>query len=499
MTTKNEKPIVLMLIEGWGLSANWRGNAIASAKADNFQRFWNSYYHLVLRANSPLKLSAVPDPLANYYSISAGENLPDPHSFILDNISKQSDAGARLFRGLAKSNGALHLVGNISKNSEFGDLNVLDALIRLAKEQKIYRLYLHILADDSYKDKKSFLDRITELEQLISQHDLGEIATISGMSVASNENSLRDYIDVLRSRTGGRSIDVSQAVNHCSSHLDKMEPAILTDSKDAFIKDFDTVIFFNHQLDCSKMIINQLLATGSGGQKNKLNFTEIWTLVNFPSIYSDKINCLFPLNTEESLASAISRSKTGSFLISEADRNVALSFYFDASHFTKNAFIQSNGDNGYLSQWRKIINTTNARISDAIDSSQYSLIIGNYSVLPKLCRFGSFDDIVMGVLELDRSMLKLADKVLEQDGILFIASPYGLAEKVELGYKRNGVPLTSSGGSVPLIIVANNSQVSDFRKNLPKESINELISPRKDLTAIHRLLLLLLSKEGLIS
>lgn len=500
MNANNPKSIILMLIEGWGLSPKWSGNAIVAANPTFFQHFWRTYYHLALNTknnrNMPLSQNRE-DPFANYYSIATGKTMPNFHAFILEEISAKNMNSSSLFNNSKSHNSAVHLIGSLSKNAEYGDLKIVEEIIRQAKERKIFRLYVHILADNTFADKKSYCERISELEQILSHYDLGEIATICGLSSLKSDELLRQYFNLLLKGIGERYIDTSQAVNRQSKAPELLKPSVLIDNPDALIKDFDTAIFFNHQLDSSKVVINQLIESDSRNIREKPNFIKIFTLVNFPTIFSEKINSLFQINKGKSLAAELKESASSSFFISEAKKSAQFNFYFDANNFTKSAFIQEDSDRNYLSQWRGIITATNTRIVEAITKSQYKLIVGNYSILPHLCQDGGFKDIVHGVTELDNSIAKIAEATLKNNGVLIIASPYGLAEQIDLEYKKSGtISARSTNNPVPLIVVADNSQISDHKNTNPKESINELVSPKKDLTTIHHLLLLL-CKESL--
>lgn len=494
MSEKTVKPIVLMLIEGWGLSANWRGNAIMSAKAENFQNFWHSYYHLALKTESAKQTSERKNPLQNYYMISTGKSIKDQLQFISDNM-KERESLARLFVHAANHNSSVHLVGSISHKSQFGDFEILKRLITSAKDNKIFRLYIHLLLDDTYHDKNSFLSRIIELEQFISQQDLGEIVSLAGATSLNQDEYLQNYIRLLRKGSGDRYIDIAQAIHHATDPLDKMRPSTLTESKDALVKNFDTVIFFNHQIESSRSIIDRLASADANSRKKSMNFCEIWTLINFPTIFTDRVNFILPINKDESLAVKAKQKNLKSFFISEADRSADLGFYFDTNDFSRSAYIQSEEGKSYLSQWRHIIKSTDVRIINAVNENEYKLIIGNYSALPKICRYGDFNGIVQGIRELDRSIALIAKEVLERDGIFLIVSPYGLVEKADLGYKRDDDFIPSSDNPVPLIIIANNSQVSSHHQQAINKSLDEIISARKNLTTVHKLLLLLMNDE----
>ena len=123
-------PVVLCLLEGFGLSSSWRGNAIASANPQNFNELWSTYKHKLL---FPIRSASEPvfDNSEFFLtSLFSGHTERSNHEILAASIESgqldNSPALLKSFEQVKKSNSSLHLIGNLSNSSgEYADIRHL--------------------------------------------------------------------------------------------------------------------------------------------------------------------------------------------------------------------------------------------------------------------------------------------------------------------------------------------------------------------------------------
>src|SRR3990172_11429455 len=141
------RPIVLIVIDGWGISPTWGGNAIAMAKTPVMDQLWREYPHQILQAFR--KLAGPTGQISNseigHGSIGTGRMIPQDLQRINEAITNGSFLKNDVLRSIKKhindNNSALHLIGLISDGGIHSSIDHLFALLEFANQQKIQKVY----------------------------------------------------------------------------------------------------------------------------------------------------------------------------------------------------------------------------------------------------------------------------------------------------------------------------------------------------------------------
>lgn len=260
------KPVVLIILDGWGLAPEGPGNAIALAKTPNFDRFWAAYPHTQLEASGEavgLPRGEMGNSETGHLNIGAGrivyQDLPRINMSIAEGTFFKIPTLLMAAEHVKKNNTNLHLMGLVSDAGVHSSLIHLFALLHFAKDQGLKNVYLHLFTDGRDSPPNSSLIYIKKIQEKIQEFGVGQIATLIGRFYAMDrdnrwERTQKAY-ELLTEGKGQKFNSVPEAIeaSYKAGKTDEfIEPVILTkeDGQPAgLINDNDAIIFFNFRID----------------------------------------------------------------------------------------------------------------------------------------------------------------------------------------------------------------------------------------------------------
>ena len=183
------KPVVLMIMDGWGVAVPSGANAISLAKKPNFDLWLNTYPAMVLQAAGEavgLSWGEMGNSEVGHLSLGAGkiiyQNLPRITRSISDGSYFRNQAFLKAVNQAKEKKGALHIMGLLSPGGIHSYNEHLYALIELAKNQKVDNVFIHVFLDGRDTEYNSGTRFVKELQKKFKQIGTGNIASISGRS-----------------------------------------------------------------------------------------------------------------------------------------------------------------------------------------------------------------------------------------------------------------------------------------------------------------------------
>lgn len=255
------KPVVLIILDGWGLAAEGPGNAITQAKTPNFDRLWAVYPHTQLVASGEvvgLPRGEDGNSETGHLNLGAGQivfqELPRINRAIADGSFFQVPAFKTAAEHVRKNNSSLHFLGLVGAGGVHSSLEHFFALLHFAKKENLQNVFLHLFTDGRDSPPSSAITYIAQIETEIAKTGLGKIATLVGRYFALDrdnrwERTQKAYEVMVLGK--GKIAPSAQEGIHQSYRAGKtdefIEPIIL--DKNGLIKDHDAVIFFNFRID----------------------------------------------------------------------------------------------------------------------------------------------------------------------------------------------------------------------------------------------------------
>lgn len=260
-----KKPVVLIILDGWGIAPPGPGNAVSGAKLKHLPKLWNMYPHGKLQASGEavgLPKGEDGNTETGHLNIGAGrivyQDLPRINMAIADGSFYQNNAFKGALEHCQKNNSNLHIMGLIGAGGVHSNVEHLYALLWFCKNNGFSRVFLHLITDGRDSPPKSAITYIAQIEDEVSRVGIGVVATVVGRYFAMDrdhrwERTQKSYIALTESK-GLMASSAKAAVEQAyqGNVTDEfIEPTIITQDgvPIARIKDNDSVIFFNYRID----------------------------------------------------------------------------------------------------------------------------------------------------------------------------------------------------------------------------------------------------------
>ena len=197
-----KKPVVLIIMDGYGYNESSCGNAICAAGSKNICSYFSKYPYTLLGA-SGLDVGLPDGQMGNsevgHTNIGAGRVVYQELTRITKSIGDgdffTNEEFIRACENCKKNNSALHLVGLVSDGGVHSHNEHLYALLEMAKKQGIERVYVHALLDGRDVPPSSAYDYIVELENKMSEISSGKIASVMGRYYAMDRDNRWDRVE----------------------------------------------------------------------------------------------------------------------------------------------------------------------------------------------------------------------------------------------------------------------------------------------------------------
>ena len=251
-------PAILMIADGLGVSEESAGNAVWAASTPALDRFRREYAYTTLAASGPeagLPEGQCGNSETGHLLIGAGrlfkQDLTRVSEAISDGSFFQNPAYLKAMDNCRESGAALHLIGLLSDGGVYSHTDHLFALLRMAKEQGLKRVWIHAILDGHTAPPTSGADFLRRTESVCRDLGVGAIATVMGrrfgMDRAGRWDLIEEAYDALVYGEGADiNPDAAEAVERsyrAGMTDDSVEPIIC--DADGTVSDHDSVIFFN--------------------------------------------------------------------------------------------------------------------------------------------------------------------------------------------------------------------------------------------------------------
>lgn len=262
------KPVVLVILDGWGLRKAKEGNAVLLARTPNLDQLWQSYPHTQLLCSGEavgLQPGQMGDSNVGHMNIGAGRIVYQPLVRINQSIRQDGlRSNAVLSELFRQSKGhALHLMGLLSDGGVHSHIEHVYALLRLAKQAGLKRVYVHAFLDGRDTPPQSALHYISQLEQVMQAEGVGQIATVMGRFYAMDRDKRWDRVEAayhsLISGRGQMAATAEAAVlqAYATGATDEFVPPTVI-LPEGLIKSGDAVFMWNFRADRARELVHAL-------------------------------------------------------------------------------------------------------------------------------------------------------------------------------------------------------------------------------------------------
>lgn len=272
-------PLALIIIDGWGYSPRREGNAIALAATPFYDELCENYPQTLLEASGTrvgLPAGVMGNSEVGHLNIGAGRVIRMDVSRVDHDIATgeffRNEVLLAAMDGVKKRGKALHLMGLLSDGQVHSSQEHLYALLRLAKQRGLDRVFIHCFLDGRDTPPSSAVHYLAALQKQLAEIGCGQVATLIGRYYAMDrdkrwERTQRAYELLVRGK-GERAVDPVAAIRGYYERgiTDEfVEPTVIVGANGepvATIQDGDAVIFFNFRPDRARQLTSALAVPG---------------------------------------------------------------------------------------------------------------------------------------------------------------------------------------------------------------------------------------------
>jgi 2,3-bisphosphoglycerate-independent phosphoglycerate mutase len=464
MTNKTRKPILLCILDGFGIGDETdRNNAIARAKMPNYRRFLKQYPHSSL-ITSGLDVGLPEGQMGNsevgHMTIGAGriifQDLPRINNAIADGSFAKNEKLQKLISDLKSSGKACHLMGLLSDGGVHSHINHIAFLANLLAENGV-KVFLHAFLDGRDVAQKSAITYLRGLTPTKGSDPLFQIATVSGRYFAMDRDKKWDRIELATNAM------ISAQGEKFSDAISAVEKAYENGATDEFIKpcvignysginEGDALIFCNFRADRARQISEKLF--------EKTSFSTALSLTEYSEKLNEFYQVLFPaVDIKNSLPEILEKENLKQLRIAETEKYAHVTFFFSAGREAEfkgeeRILIKSPAVATYDLKPEMSALEVGENLLKAINSEKFDFIVVNYANCDMVGHSGMLEPSIKACETIDKQLEILEKAILEKDGLMLISADHG---NIECMLDEHNNPNTAhSTNPVPFILIGKN-------------------------------------------
>lgn len=448
------KPLVLIILDGWGHTDNTVYNAISSAHKPTWDRIWNDYPHTLVNASGievGLPAAQMGNSEVGHMTIGSGRIVDQEFTRITRAIKDGSFYHNQTLNDTldhtAKHDKALHLLGLLSPGGVHSHEDHILATMALAAQKKIKKLYLHAFLDGRDTPPISALESIHKAQLKMKELGIGRIASIIGRHYAMDRNSRWE-----RTRIAYDLISQGKADYYCADPFIAVDTAYQRGETDEFIRptaitcpdqppvkiaDGDSVIFANYRADRARQLARAFTkpAFKAFAREYLPDLAAFVSLTSYKKSYEFPV-AFPPVQLDHVFGEYIADLGLKQLRIAETEKYAHVTFFFNGGEERVFAgedriLVPSPHVDTYDQQPEMSAAVITERLLEAVNSDQYDAIICNFANADMVGHTGNFKATILAVETIDQCLKKIIDCTKQAGGEIMITADHGNAEQLK--------------------------------------------------------------------
>ena len=473
------KPIMLMILDGFGINEKSDGNAVKQANTHNIEKLMKKYQTTKIYT-SGLKVGLPDGQMGNsevgHTNIGAGRIVYQE----LTKITKSIEDGdffsipefIEAIENCKKYNSKLHILGLVSDGGVHSHIRHLYGLLEMAKRRDFENVYVHCFLDGRDTPPASAEGYITELEEKMKEKGIGKIASISGRYYAMDRDKrwerVKKCYDALVNGEGNKATSATIAIedSYQKEVFDEfVEPTVICngDTPIATIGEHDSVIFFNFRPDRAREITRAIVDPKFDGFETKKMETYFVCFTNYDETMPNVKIAFKKEPLVNTFGEVVSRHGLKQLRIAETEKYAHVTFFFNGGEEKQypgedRILVPSPKVATYDLQPEMSAREVTEKVVEAINSDKYNAIILNYANPDMVGHTGSLPAAIKAVETIDECVGKVVEAMLAHNGTILITADHGNCEQM-IDYKTGDPHTAHTTNPVPLILVTENKDL----------------------------------------
>ena len=469
-----KKPVVLMVLDGYGINENPEGNAIAMADTPNMDRLMKEAPYVLGNA-SGLAVGLPDGQMGNsevgHMNIGAGriiyQDLTRITKAIEDGDFFENKGLLAAMENCKKNNSDLHLWGLLSDGGVHSHNTHIYAILEMAKRNGLSKVFVHAFLDGRDTPPASGRDYVAALVDKMNEIGCGKVASLSGRYYAMDRDNNWDRVekayDSLVKGEGVKATDPVKAMedSYANDITDEFVlPTVITDEAGkplSLVKDGDSVIFYNFRPDRAREMTRAFCDDDFKGFERKRIDTTYVCFKDYDESIPNKIIAFEKESIKNTLGEYLAACGKKQLRLAETEKYAHVTFFFNGGVEDPNVdeariLVNSPKDVAtYDLKPEMSAPEVGVNLCDAIKSDKYDVIIINFANPDMVGHTGVIPAAVKAVTKVDELVGEAAAAVKEVGGALFICADHGNAEKM-IDYETGKPHTAHTTNPVPFIL-----------------------------------------------
>jgi len=480
---KRPKPIVLTVLDGWGYRVATKGNAIALARKPNYDRLLKDFPNTLIQTSGPfvgLPEGQMGNSEVGHMNMGAGRIIHMDITRIDVMIAsgeffKQPLLLEAMERGRARN---LHFLGLLSDGGVHSHMNHLYALLRMAREQHVERVFIHCFIDGRDTHPHSGVEYIQQLQQKIREIGVGQIASLTGRYFAMDRDNRwerveRAYRAVVHGDAPTKSADPVEAIRRSYERgvTDEfVEPIVITTGTSPSappagpIHDDDAVIFFNFRADRARQMTRAIAEPGFkdfSDPKRPSNLFYV-AMTQYEKTWPWLRYVIAPEKIAHILAQVFAEQNLKNLRCAETEKYAHVTYFFNGGiekpfAGEERILVPSPKVATYDLKPEMSAEGITDTVVKAIEQDQFDAIIMNYANADMVGHSGKLEAAIKAVEAVDAGLARIYQALKPRGGAWIITADHGNAETM-IDPTTGGAHTYHTLNPVPFILVSDNDK-----------------------------------------
>ncbi len=471
----SKKPVVLMILDGYGLNKNCEANAVCEGKTPVMDQLMSQCPFVEGQA-SGLFVGLPDGQMGNsevgHLNMGAGrivyQELTRITKAIQDGDFFENKALLAAVENCKKNDSALHMFGLVSDGGVHSHMTHIFGLLELAKRNGLEKVYVHCFLDGRDTPPSSGMDFVAELVAKMAELGVGKVASVMGRYYAMDRDKNWDRVKLAYDAlTKGEGHHCGSATGAIQASYDEGKtdefviPSVVTENGApvATIKDGDSVIFYNFRPDRARemthVFCDEVFDGFDRGERVKTTYV---CFTDYDETIGNKLVAFVKESITNTFGEFLAAHGKTQARIAETEKYAHVTFFFNGGLEEPN-----QGEDRVLVPSPKEVATYDLKpemsapavcdkLVEAIKSGKYDVIIINFANPDMVGHTGVEAAAIKAIEAVDECVGRAVDAIKEVDGVMFICADHGNAEQL-VDYKT-GEPFTAhTTNPVPFILV----------------------------------------------
>ncbi len=471
--------VLLCILDGFGYREATPDNAVAAAHTPNFDRLLATCPHTLIDG-SGLSVGLPDGQMGNsevgHLNLGAGRVVYQDISRIDKSISDgdffENEAFTLSMEKAAKSGSAVHLFGLLSDGKVHSSLDHLYALVKLAKQKSVTKLYLHAFMDgrdtpptNGLKYMQATLDEFAEI-------GLGKVASLGGRYYGMDRDKRWERMDkAFDSFVNGKGEKADDPIKVIQDSYDKnvtdefIDPVII--DADGLVKEDDLVIMFNFRADRARQLSYML--TGhevEGYDRRKHPKINLVTMTNYDISLTEATVAYGKMKHENILGAVLESANMKQIRTAETEKYAHVTFFFNGGvekpfEGEVRDMVASPKVATYDLQPEMSAPEVTSKVVKRINSGEFDFILINFANCDMVGHTGDFEATKKAVEAVEKGLGEILRAIKNQKGVAMVTADHGNAEMM-INPETGGPWTAHTTNLVPFVLYDSSAMLGEI-------------------------------------